>query len=758
MSSRQQLVRLAVDSAAVLALLATVCVSFTGLYGGGWVWVAGMGGATLGVLIGALAAWRGWPAWMVAVAVAAAYLLTGSALAMPQWSRWGVLPTAQSLSGLVFGTVQAWKRVLTIDAPIGATDNLLVLPLLTCLVAGVLAITIAARSPRPGLAWLPPAVALVVSIAFGVQTAPLAVPTGLAFVVVALVWTAYRRAQQRHALLSSTGLIGSGALRTVLSGAGVLVIAALVAGLLTPVLVPDLRQVLRDRVEPPLDVRQWPSPLQEFRSNVKDRRTDVLFTVSGLPDGAAVRLATLDAYDGITANPSSSVAGAPDGGRYTRIGTRIPETTPGTSFDYRVRIVAYDDRWVPTVGLARSVTMDGPRAGELTQGFHYNRATGTGVSLDRLRDGDSYRVSAVLARQPDRSELRTANGGALQLPRAEPIPEELAALARDWTSGAGSDGEAAIMLEEQLRRGYYSHGLANDVPSLSGHSAYRMARLALDHDGRMVGDEEQYAVAMALMAREVGLASRVVYGFRPAQGSTEPGVEVPVTGDEVSAWVEINFEGLGWVEFTPTPDKSRALPEDTTRTESKPRPQVENPPPPPDRPEPLPPDNTEPLPGEEDPEPDQLDWAAILRVVAMVAVPLAVVAGPILAVVGLKRRRRRRRAGRGSGLDRIAGGWAELLDRSRDLGVRAQVRATRTENAALLAESVGEDQLDGLRGLAQRADWAAFSGVVPGEETIEQYWHDVRDSSAAAARTVPWWRRWWAVISPWSLIRPWRVS
>lgn len=744
------------DAAAVLALMALVCLSFTGLYGGGWVWVAGMGGAVLGVGIGLVGAWRSWPVWLLAAAGAGSYLVAGSALAMPQWARSGFVPTGQTLQGLVLGVVQVWRRVLTIDAPIGATDNLLVLPLVTTLIASIVAISISTRSSRPALGWIPAAVALMVSISFGVQTAPLAVPVGLGSALIMVIWTSYRRAEQR-ALLAPTGgsLLSSATLRTLGSGAAVLVVAGLVASLLASVVAPDHRRVLRDVVEPPLDVRQWPSPLQQFRANVSEHSDDVLFTVLGLPEGAGVRLATLDAYDGITANASSSVAGASDGGRFTRIGTAIPDAGEGQLIDYTITVDHYADRWVPTIGMARTVDLTGPRGSELTQQFFYNRATGSAVLLDPLTTGDSYQVSAVLGRQPSRSELRTASSSSLDLPPMNAVPDELSALARDWTAQAGTDGEAAIILEEQLRRGYYSHGLANDVPSLAGHGAYRMTRLLMDHDGRLVGDEEQYAVAMALMARSLGLPARVVYGYRVAD--TDPSQPTPVTGDDVSAWVEIGFERFGWVEFTPTPEKSRALPEDSTNTESKPRPQVENPPPPPSRPEPLPPDNIDPLPGEDDEDLDDQDspLEEILQVVWLVGIPLAVLAAPVLLVVGLKRRRRHRRSGQGSGSDRMAGGWAELLDRSRDLGVVADPDATRTENADLVATALG--RTGSLHHLAYRADWAAFSGNLPAEGVVEQYWIDMTHSADEAARSRPWWRRWWATITPRSLVSPWKM-
>lgn len=739
----------AVDSVVVLALLALATTTQWEVYATPWLWVAALGGAVLGIGVGVLGAWRSWPAWVTAAAVAGAYLLFGSALAMPQLASWSVLPNLRTLSGLVFGVVQVWKRVLTMDAPIGLTDNLLVMPLLTMLLAGVAAITIATRSGRPALAWIPPALALVVGVAFGLQTTVFEVPVGIAFVVVALVWTAYRRDVQRQSLLARRRRLN---LRTLASATGVLLVAGLVAGLLAPILAPDNRTVLRDLVEPPLDVRQWPSPLQSYRNNVKDHRTEVLFTVEGLPPGVPIRLATLDAYDGITYNASSAVRGATDGGVYKRIGSRIPDSTPGIPVSYSVTVDRYVGRWLPTVGQSRTVGFTSTRAQDLAEQFFYNRSTGTGVNVLPLRAGDTYRVEAVVATQPTHGELAGAKAARTALPPATPVPEELGTKAREWTTGAASDGDMAIRLETELRKGFFSHGTASEVPSLTGHGTYRMALLMTDHEGRMVGDEEQYAVAMALMARELGLPARVVYGYRPAGSGT-----VGVTGNDASVWVEINFANFGWVEFQPTPDRSKTLPLDTTTVESKPRPQVENPPPPPDRPEQPPPDNTPPLPSDRPNEDDgMIDWELVRTLALAIGIPMVLVVIPIVTILALKVRRRHRRRTRGTPGDQITAGWSELLDRARDLGAITSPRATRIENAsAVVAAFPTSGSAVSPAALARRADWVTFGGSEADPGMVDQYWQSVRASATSLGESVPWWRRLLAAISPASLLPSW---
>lgn len=61
---------------------------------------------------------------------------------------------------------------------------------------------------------------------------------------------------------------------------------------------------------------------------------------------------------------------------------------------------------------------------------------------------------------------------------------------------------------------------------------------------------EQYASAMAYMARLAGLPARVAIGFGYG---TQQGNSWLITSHDAHAWVEIMFPGIGWVPFDPTP-------------------------------------------------------------------------------------------------------------------------------------------------------------------------------------------------------------
>ena len=203
----------------------------------------------------------------------------------------------------------------------------------------------------------------------------------------------------------------------------------------------------------------------------------------------------------------------------------------------------------------------------------------------------------------------------------------------------------------------------------------------------MVGDEEQYAAAMALMARHLGYPARVVMGFAPE--IAEGGDEVEVLGADVTAWVEVPFEGVGWVSFRPTPDQIDVPQEQTPKPKSEPQPQVRQPP----RSEHV---EDELLTTVEIDETDDEDrdrpfqipgWVWVTA--AAVGIPAAIVLLPLLFVALVKRRRRAKRR-RGPNDRGAAGAWDELVDRYAELGFEPPAKATRLQTARELDRQVVE--------------------------------------------------------------------
>src|SRR4029453_15664402 len=120
---------------------------------------------------------------------------------------------------------------------------------------------------------------------------------------------------------------------------------------------------------------------------------------------------------------------------------------------------------------------------------------------------------------------------------------------------------------------------------------------------------EQFAIAMAMMARQVGVPSRVAVGF--TSGEIVDQNFLQVTTHDAHAWPELWFPHAGWVPFEPTPraDGTVSLPIYTTPAGRVPdtgadettQPETTGPDPTNDpraqAPEPLPAENSDPLAG-----------------------------------------------------------------------------------------------------------------------------------------------------------------
>jgi protein-glutamine gamma-glutamyltransferase len=72
-----------------------------------------------------------------------------------------------------------------------------------------------------------------------------------------------------------------------------------------------------------------------------------------------------------------------------------------------------------------------------------------------------------------------------------------------------------------------------------------------------IGYCQQFSGAMALMLRLEGIPARVAAGFSPGSYNRDTG-EYRVRDLDAHSWVEVWFNGIGWVPFDPTPAASPA--------------------------------------------------------------------------------------------------------------------------------------------------------------------------------------------------------
>lgn len=742
-----------VDVVVLTLVLALAQLPLVPVFGAGALLLPALAGMLLGVTVSLVSAQLRWGAAVTVAVALTGYLVIGPAVAVPDKAALGFLPTGTSVLALLSGAVTSWKQVLTLDPELGSTGDVLVAPFLLALVGTLGALTVALRAPRrvSALGALAPIAVLVVSVLLGTKVSVAPVPAGVVTVLVLGTWAAWRA--------------GTLAPRRVVSLGAVLAVVVGLGAVTAPWLADQRpRYVLRDEIVPPFDLAAQASPLSAFRKFVKEWGDTDLLTVRGLPEGATVRLATMDAFDGVVWNVAGAEA-AEGSGTFRRVGSEVDTLTrSGTRAVVEMQVHDLPFVWLPTVGWTQQVAF-GERDSALRTELRYNDATGTAVLTGGVPAGLSWQASVVVPAVPDEASLDRAAIASVVLPEPREVPEVVATRAGEIAGTAGSPGLIARSLEEELRtNGFFSHGLTDrgDAPSLSGHGANRITELL---GGTMVGDGEQYASAMALMARSMGLPARVVLGFIPSpeQAGSEA---ITFTGSEIQAWVEIDLAGYGWVSFFPTPDESQTPREDTSPEQAAAEPAVRQPPPPPQAPVTAPDDDTE-QPNTDDRQEQSRDsqiWATVGRVALVGGIPLLVVLGPPLVIAALKRRRRRRRRWAPDPVQRVVGGWDELLDGATELRRRLPAPATRRELAVSLAASFstrGEDvpagggrRAVGVGGpvatLAARADAAVFSGREPTDAEVEAYWNQVATTTEAMRRAVPRrlrWRARWAIAT-----------
>ncbi|GEL94732.1 transglutaminase family protein [Cellulomonas composti] len=728
--------RLGIDALVLVAALALVLYPLLDVYGGSTAVPAIVGGLLIGAGIALAGAWRGWSALTVVAGTVVAFVLAGGALAVPSTAIAGVVPTGSTVVALARGAISSWSQVVTLQPPVGEAGEALVAVYLLALVGSVAAVSASGRLRGVAAATgaLVPVGVLVAVVLLGERYPSIPpVATGTALAVVLLPWAAWR-----------TGTLRA---RRVVASA-TLVAAALAGGVFgAPLVVGDqVRYVVRDEITPPFDPRDYASPLSAYRSYLKELDETTLFTVTGLPAGARVRLATLDRYDGVVWNVAGD-GSAEASGEFRRVGGQIPTDEQGEVAHVQVTIDGLTGVWLPTVGQATAFDTDTDTADDL----RLNDATGAAVVTGGVHPGLTYAIDAVVPPVPSDEEIGTADRSDVTLPPTVGVPDVVATTAADVARNAGQPVEVARSISQWLtENGFYSDG-GEDSDALSGHGADRMASLL--GDSVMVGNGEQYASAMALMVREMGWPARVVLGFVP-QGEPDSDGVLAVTGDDVEAWVEVGFTGYGWVPFDATPPREQTPDQSEEEQPREPEPQVVQPPPPPPGAVTPPDDDTEqPAPDQApDAQDDGIDWAGVAWVALLVGVPLLLLALPFVVIAAIKARRRRRRRRRGDTVTRVAGGWAEVVDVAHDLRRPVPPRATRSEAARALADSfappagrpVGRRSAEvstQVGVLAREADRAVFAPGAPEPGQVDAYWSRVESTVSAMRRSAGWRRR-----------------
>ena len=726
-----------IDLVLVVALALVAAVLFVPSFGSPVGARAAAGGIGTGVVVALVGA---------AARLGPTPTLALGALAHVSLAPW-VLPDVGSgwkaVRAVLAATVTVWRDALTLPVPLTAFPAMTVLPWLAGLITGVLAAR-AVLSGRVIIAGTAVLAQAGLAIAWGVRTAlaPSALGAGL-MAGVLLLWamTAQRGRRERVAevLESRDAGVGRGSRLGLARVMALLAVTATVVALAIPA-APHNRTVLRDLFEPPLDLTEYATPLSLVRTLETDMASTPLMTASGADESTRIRLAALDSYDGLSARISASASGA---ARFQRVGHETPLTAGGAtrsegSREVTVSIADYSFPWVPTVADTLSLEVSGSRADQVSQSLYYDAFSTTGITTASMSSSDVLTEQVQDPPTATDAQLTEAGIDTVTLGPVEDVPPSVQTLATTLV-GTTSEPLAQIrMLQQALRAGYYSDGTKS--PSPPGHGAARIASMV--DAGSLVGDDEQYSVLMMLMCRSLGIPARVVMGFRP----TMDGNAANVTGQDISAWVEVPFRSVGWVTIDVVPDRDQVPQQQTTEKVSNPEPQVLQPPLPLQDPAHLPPSYED----EERDSSNDDDGRGLGLIAAVVAGGLGVVLLPIATILAAKALRRRRRRRRG-GIEGVLGAWDEVVDRARDFGRRTPPRATRREAALSLAPAFPTAELTRF---AAAVDGQVFGKGAPTSYAVSTIWASADAMVPAMGSDRSRTRRLAARLSPRSLRRP----
>lgn len=230
-----------------------------------------------------------------------------------------------------------------------------------------------------------------------------------------------------------------------------------------------------------------------------------------------------------------------------------------TEIPYDVTILPdFESPWLPTQMPISRIQAEGDwRYDSTTMDF-------LAVPEDLSASGMHYTMTAV---EPDITTAQLLDAGPAigkvgeeftQLP--DDVPPEIRELALEVVGDYRFPFERAVALQEWFREtGGFEYTLS--AQEGSGYDAL-MRFLTPGPDGRR-GYCEQFAAAMAVMARELSIPARVAIGFLKPEPTGQN--TWTYSTNDLHAWPELYFDGAGWVRFEPTPaGRAQDVPSYTT--------------------------------------------------------------------------------------------------------------------------------------------------------------------------------------------------
>jgi transglutaminase-like putative cysteine protease len=722
----------ALTSIAAVSTVMVASLSFVpAVTGPAWWWTAAVFGA-IGVLVAAAGRALRMPVVASGLLGVTALPLLAVLVAGGGAGVFVVLPTETAAANVMAQIDSASQQIYGDTVPAPSSPGLVLLLALGIGAACVLADTIAAGYRAPLIAML---VAVALAIVPG-RALPIGTNAWLLLALAVgglLLVVADRRRRGRR--IRFVAITGAGA-------------AAVVVALVAQVVLP---------APPPADADT--STLSLFGSGVDPliRLGDNLHRGANVPvlsytttssSAQYLRLATLERFTGATWYPDAA-----DDPVQRSPGPSGPIVAPLSTVSSAIAQHAVTTSVVPADASSVQQRLPIPylptTVRTTVNGLAWDDSGYTLARADTSQSVSDYSVSSVDV-EPTAAQLDAITPSAppgdsesLSLPRT--VPASILAAAKSWTKGATTAYDKAVAIQDMLRSSAFTYD--ENTPVQDGYDGDGLSVIAKFLQVR-AGYCVHFASTMAVMARLLGIPSRIVVGYQPTTTSTVHGrVTATVHSNDLHAWPELYFGSAGWVRFEPTPSRGSVPAYAPTSVGASPSATVT-----------VTPTVT---PSAVAPKPTQSAVTSAPRTsgsgsATTSSSPLFVGGGIALAVLVLLgipglarvivRRRRRRRFGAPTG---AAVGWREVLDTAADLRLSLPPGGSpRTVGAALTA-AIG---LDAAAGPALARLTQAYERQVFGARDAPVRGDDVADVRSALGRTAGRWARALAAVVPSSLL------
>jgi transglutaminase-like putative cysteine protease len=527
----------------------------------GWFW-AGVGAVIVAAAVGALTRLRTLPVIVCLLASVAGLLLYLNALFAGPESLFRLIPTPGSIHHLILLADRAYTETSKFAPPIPETPGIVLLAASGIGIVAIATDLLAVRLRRPALAGLP------LLVLFCVPMTTIVNPGWVSEVVVFSLgivgYLALLSADGREQVRLWGRLVRpwpgredpKGPDTRQLSAAGRRVgFAAVVLALFVPLILPTL-QVHRlfhgsgtGTGHGYTGLLSLPNPLVVMNQQLHAPHPATILTYHtsdpAPPYLQEYVLGRLGTGDWSLAPPSAAVT----------VGSGTLPAVPGLTSATPARSI----RETITLGSALAASKNqvsylpvayAPRRMDVPGDWRVERNSLNIYTASASLAGLQYTVTSADI-NPSPQQLRRApappagEDGYLKVP--QPF-EQLLALTRRVTAGQSSAYGKAVALQEWFSEpGNFTYSLATTLPPGPSGLIDFVTKTRR-------GFCEQFAFAMAVMARLVGIPSRVVVGF--TQGVNAGNGLWEVRTSDAHAWPELYFKGAGWLRFEPTPSGS----------------------------------------------------------------------------------------------------------------------------------------------------------------------------------------------------------